>query len=1375
MRVLSVLAITLGCLLAVPASSLALGRERYVELAASPGAFEVAAGGQTAALVVDSNDFSGVLRVAGDLRQDIQRVCGLAPELRVEAGVCQTRNPILVGTLGRNRWIDQLARAGKLEVNSIAGKWESYVIQVVSDPAPGIERALVIAGSDKRGTIFGAYDLSEQMGVSPWYWWADVPVAHRPALYVKAGRVAQGPPAVKYRGIFLNDEAPCLSGWSREKFGGLNHAVYTNVFELILRLKGNYLWPAMWDNSFATDDPLNARLADEYGIVMGTSHHEPMMRAWKEWERAGNRKGSWDYAKNSEKLREFWREGIRRTRDYEKVVTLGMRGDGDEPMSESESVALLERIVADQRQMLRESLNPDLAAVPQVWALYKEVQGYYEKGMRVPEDVTLLWCDDNWGNVRRLPTPEERRRPGGAGIYYHFDYVGGPRNYKWLNTVPIAKVWEQMTQAYEYGADRLWIVNVGDLKPLEFPIEFFMHLAWAPREWPRERLADYTRLWAEREFGAAFASQIADIVAKYTRFNGWRKPELLEPDTFSLVDYQEAERVMAGWREITSQAETIYQQLPAEARDAFFELVLYPAKASATVVELYIAAGRNRLYAAQGRASANELAAEARALFAQDAALARRYNEEVAGGKWRHIMDQTHIGYTGWQQPPSNAMPQVAELALPEAGAMGVAVEGQVSAWPGASNRLALPCLDSYQRPARYLDVFNRGRKTFTAAVQAAEPWVLVKPSVARIDLEQRFWVSVDWSRIPSGVTNAVIQVTEAGGGKVLVDCPLFNPSQPARDALEGFVETDGCVSMEAAHFTRRVDGTGARWEEIPGHGRTLSSMRVIPTTATSATPPHESACLEYRMYLFHPGVLEVEAMLAPSQNFVPGRGLRYGISFDDQPVRVVDMLEHNALRDWETTVKDGVRKSSTRHEVGGAGYHTLKFWMVDPGVAPQKLVVNLGGVKPSYFGPPESYRGVLASSEGVGAAETGRYRNLFVEAGHAPGDVKARLTAAFAQLFHGDPGSQAVNFSAGSNSNGPLAYILDVLHNDVRSEGMSYGMMIAVQMDRKAEFDAMWNWSRSRLFHGAREHPAYGYFAWCARTNGVAIDEMPAADGEQYFAMALYFASGRWGDGQGIFNYRAEADQLVSRLRHREPIAGTTGAGELTAGALFDERAGMVRFTPVAEHQNHTDPSYHLPAFYELWARWGPAEDRKFWANAARISRDFFPRAAHPETGLSPDYANFDGTPWAAPWSSGSVDFRCDAWRAVMNWSVDWAWWGRDERQRGLSDRLQAFFKSQGMGSYGNQFALDGRALDRGHSAGLVAMNAVASLAATRPAAAGFVDELWELPVPSGYGRYYDGMLYLLAMLHCGGEFRVWQPADQVVGAAGSRAFPGL
>jgi oligosaccharide reducing-end xylanase len=393
------------------------------------------------------------------------------------------------------------------------------------------------------------------------------------------------------------------------------------------------------------------------------------------------------------------------------------------------------------------------------------------------------------------------------------------------------------------------------------------------------------------------------------------------------------------------------------------------------------------------------------------------------------------------------------------------------------------------------------------------------------------------------------------------------------------------------------------------------------------------------------------------------------------------------------------------------------------------------------------------------GAFATAHYRNLFIENGHSAAKVKHKLNQAFMSLFHGDAATQTVYYPAGSNSNGPLAFINDVKSRDVRSEGMSYGMMIAVQLNKKAEFDSLWNWAKTFMYHAGTNHPAYGYFSWSLQTNGVPNDEMPAPDGEQYFATALYFASSRWGDGVGIYNYRAEADRLVSDMKNRGWITGTTKAGTQTAGAPFDVSRHMVRFTPEAKNSEHTDPSYQLPAFYEVWARCGPKTDRAFWAEAATTSREFFQRTTHPVTGLAPDYANFDGSPWAAPWTPQSANFRYDSWRTAMNWSVDWAWWANDPREQTLSDRLQAFFESQAMTSYANQYTLDGKPLSKDRSTGLVAMNAVTSLAATQPRSRKFVEALWETPVPTGQYRYYDGMLYLLAFLHCSGEFRIWLP----------------
>lgn len=959
-------------LLSIPRSASAIGQPPYILDKPAAGAFPIVAAKTAAAIYVDSADWPGVARAGADLSADIARVTGATAAI-----VHDARNPganvIVIGTIGRSALVDQLIREKKIDVTGVAGKWEAFAIQVVARPLPGVASALVIAGSDKRGAIYGIYDVSEQIGVSPWYYWADVPVVHKDALFVKPGRYGEGEPAVKYRGIFLNDESPALSGWVREKYGmapvsnnpskppdvvNMNHEFYSKVFELILRLKGNYLWPAMWNNAFNEDDPLNAKTADEFGIVMGNSHHEPMLRAQKEWTRHGA--GPWDYSKNADVLKAFWTEGVHRNKDYESIVTIGMRGDGDMPMagpSMEANVKLLEQIVADQRKIIAEQINPDVTKVPQLWALYKEVQGYYEKGMRVPDDVTLLWCDDNWGNNRRLPTPEERKRSGGAGIYYHFDYVGGPRNYKWIDTNPIPKIWEQMNLALRYGADRIWIVNVGDLKPMEFPIDFFLGFARDPERWPKEKLGEFTRLWAEREFGAEHAAEIAELVATYLKYAGRRKPELLDPQTFSLTDYQEAERVVADFDTLISRAEKVQAALPAAARDAFFELVLHPAKAYGQVAELYIAAGRNKLHAAQGRASANDDAARVKELFQADIDLSNTYNHTLLNGKWDHMMDQTHIGYTYWQEPPRNTMPAVKEIAVPDAGAMGVAIEGSASAAPGGKEDAVLPAFDVFNRQRRYIDVFNKGKAEFDFTAAASAPWIVLSASKGTVEKEQRVWVSVDWSKAPAGSSDGSVRLAGPGGADIAVKLTAANPREITPAALRGFVESEGVVSIEAEHYSKSNDAGGARWEKIADFGRTLSAMSVFPVDSASKEAGAASPSLEYRMYLFHAGKAEVNAILGPTQNFVPGRGLRFAMAFDGQPPQTVDTLEHNTQRDWEETVKDSVRYVKSSFTLAQPGYHTLKIWMVDPGIVVEKLVVDLGGMKPSYLGPPESYR----------------------------------------------------------------------------------------------------------------------------------------------------------------------------------------------------------------------------------------------------------------------------------------------------------------------------------------------------------------------------------------------------------------------------------
>ena len=906
---------------------------------------------RVASLYVDPDDFKGVHRAVDSLQADFVRASGRRPAI-VTSAEDLTGTAVIIGSIGRSAVVDRLIAEGRIDVSAVRGRWEAWHIELVAQPVAGVDQALVIAGSDKRGTIFGVYDLSEQIGVSPWYWWADVPVRQSPSLYVKAGTRLHDAPTVRYRGIFLNDEAPALTGWVQENFGNYNHAFYEHVFELLLRLKSNFLWPAMWNNAFADDDPRNIVLADEYGIVMGTSHHEPMMRADKEWDRHGT--GPWDYARNAENLYPFWLEGARRNRPYESIYTLGMRGQRDTPMSETEDVDLLQRIVADQREILAEVFDDrDLAEVPQVWALYKEVQGYYESGMRVPDDVILLWCDDNWGNIRRLPTPAERTRAGGAGVYYHFDYVGGPRSYRWINTIQLAKIWEQMNLAHRYGANRIWLTNVGDLKPMELPIEFFLDLAWDIGDWPRERMADYTRLWAGRNFGESHAEEIAALLDAYTRHNARRKPELQDAATWSLLHYREAERLEQELSGLVAPAEALYAAIEPEYRSAYYQLVYYPVRASAVISQMYIAQARNHLYAAQGRASANAWAERTRDWFELNRELADRFHGEATGGKWNHMMAQPRIGYIYWNNPPADTPPPVV-LNQPNAVAdMGVAVEGMAQAWPADSTEYALPPFWRSGAGRHYIEVFNRGTEPFEFSITPSEAWIQVDSTGGRLTEDRRVFVSIDWNGLPAGTSTGTLTVRGASWGPAAIAVTAHNPS--AMD-LQGFVEADGYVSIDAPNFSRKRDAEGLAWDVIPGLGRADSSIAVFPVTDRSfADDPAAAPWVEYDLTLFSAGEVVIETLWSPTWPLVPGRGLRFGLAMDGAEPQVLDLHEDRAHHLWQESVRTGVRAARTPYRVPAAGRHTLRIFGIDPAATLQKIIIDTGGLKPSYLGPPQS------------------------------------------------------------------------------------------------------------------------------------------------------------------------------------------------------------------------------------------------------------------------------------------------------------------------------------------------------------------------------------------------------------------------------------
>lgn len=783
--------------------------------------------GKVATIVVGDYEDEAVKIAAKALAEDFVRVAGVRANIASEKP--SQGQAIVIATLGNKTLSKDIEK-------ELKGKREKFVVTTA-------DNSVVIAGSDRRGAVYGIYELSRQMGVSPWYWWADVPTTHREYVAICPGEYTDGEPAVEYRGIFINDEWPCFGNWTKEKFGGINSKMYEHLFELILRLKGNFFWPAMWASAFFDDDKQNGVLADKMGIVMSTSHHEPMQLNQQDWKRRG--KGEWNYKTNSDNLKTFWRTGIERAKDWEKVVTIGMRGDGDTSMGEGTDVGLMERIVKDQREIIADVTSKPAEETPQVWALYKEVQDYYDQGMNVPDDVTLLLCDDNWGNVRRLPALDAKPRKGGYGMYYHADYVGAPRNSKWINITNNTRMWEQMRLTYEYNVRKIWIVNVGDLKLQEYPTQLFLDLAWSPMAMEANDVFTHTQNFYKEIFGEAYSQDIADIMTDLGQMNRAVIPEQLNAQTFSF-NYNEWQRVVSKWISMQDKAKNIRKSINKDALDAYDQLVLTPIDACANLYKLYYANAKNIQLAKENNPEANAWADEMEARFEEDSLITARYHQ-INGGKWNHFMDQTHIGYKSWNEPKHNVMPKVKRVEKKN------------------TEKIKYP---SYQQ--------------FTASNS------------------------------------------------------LHNNKYDA---------------FEAAHTSRMVDGKNAKWLELPRFGKTLSGMTTWPQTIT----PDDEMALEYDFDAVNDGNAQVTLFFAPTLNFNDYRGLRYAISVNGGNERIVNINKNyrGELGEWQ---KNPVIPSRTILKVA-KGKQTLRIRFLDPGMVLERVVINRGGVKPSYLGPTETIK----------------------------------------------------------------------------------------------------------------------------------------------------------------------------------------------------------------------------------------------------------------------------------------------------------------------------------------------------------------------------------------------------------------------------------
>ena len=939
---------------------------------------EIAGSGAAAQIYIDpeGRDHEGLSLVARSFADDVQMVAGITPEVVTDAGLLNG-TVLLAGSIGNNDLIDTLIAEGKIDVSAIKDKWETFLIRVVENPVAGVDKAVVIVGSDKRGTIYGIFHISELIGVSPWVYWGDVAPKKAPVITIPESKLnyTSKEPSVKYRGIFLNDEWPSLGSWVMNKFGDFNEEFYDKVFVLILRLKGNFMWPAMWSAIFSengkSSNIANAKLADAYGIVMGTSHHEPLYRSGEEWQKIYQKYGTsneWSFVHNREPITRFWEDGVKRNKDFESLITLGMRGERDSVLGGGikENIELLKSAIVTQKELLRKH---GLAEAPQVLTIYKEVERFWYgtdevAGLRdweVLDDVTIMLAEDNFGNTRTLPTEAERNREAGWGMYYHFDYHGAPVSYEWINTTPIEKVWEQMSIVYDYGVRNVWIVNVGDLKPQEFPISYFLDIAYDFEKWGTNginKTQEYTRKWTEQQFGNAADNDVLDGIAKilsdYTRLNGKRRPEVLTSDTYSCINYNEAYRVLEHAIELENNTKKYYDLMPAEYRDTYYQLVYYPAVASANIVKMQIYAGLNKRYYGLGSVLANKYAVLVEDAIQADEEMQSYYNNVMTNGKWKGIMSSAHIGYVKWNDEGWR-YPEVSYVKPASGASMIVDVEATKKGY--SSGKAKLPVFTDLLKESHSITVSNKGNTGFEFTAETSADWIRLDKCSGYVRNWKTIMVSIDWASVGKS-SKGVITVKGAGRTvKVEVSAEL---TDTGRLPEMTFVGKNNVISIEAEHFFNKADKRDASWKVIENYGRSLSSVKMYPTTV-SFKKAEDGPYLDYRVFVGTEAEYTLTAYFAPTNNLSRNSRLRYGVSFDGAAPVIANSLPEEFIAGdynndpWCMGVLDNIHIMTTAHKLA-KGLHVLRFHGLDAGLVMQKLVLSKDPLPASYFGPEESY-----------------------------------------------------------------------------------------------------------------------------------------------------------------------------------------------------------------------------------------------------------------------------------------------------------------------------------------------------------------------------------------------------------------------------------
>lgn len=943
-------------------------------------AFTLASPRQTAAILYDASDAAVVKRAAELFAADVEAVTGRRPQVTSATG--ETGPAVIVGTVGGSALIRRLSEAGKIDTAPLEGAWERYLIQTVANPLPGIRKALVIAGSDRRGAAYGLFTLSELIGVSPWYWWADVPVKKHAALHVDAPPTYSQTPSVRYRGIFLNDEDWGLTPWASQTFeperGNIGPRTYAKVCELLLRLKANYLAPAMHPVSTSFNQiPENKLVADTFAIVMGSTHCEPLLlNTASEWDT--KTMGPWNYDKNKEGINRVLTQRVRENSPYENVYTLALRGLHDGAMSTTlpmhEKVRMLQQALLDQRRILAENIDRPVETVPQAFTPYKEVLEIYSNGLELPDDITIVWPDDNYGYMKRLSGVREQRRTGRSGVYYHVSYLGVPHSYLWFSTTPPSLMYEELRKAYDTTADRLWLVNCGDLKGSEMQVSLFLDMAWDIGRFTADNVVSYPARWLAGIFGEAYYDRLEAMTREHLRLAFPRKPEYmgwgyhwnrfdhnceqLTDTDFSFTNYDEAQRRLEAYRQLGARAEALLHEIGDEARPAFYQLVYYPLRGAELMNRMTLGGQRNRWYARQGRAATNAVRDEVQRCYDSLQVITRGYNS-LLGGKWNHMMSmrQNYDGVSAYFNLPHLATHDAA-------GAPRLALQVAGEDVTGARAFHALPAFDNYLRRTYPVEIYNRGGGTLAWTAHASEPWVVLSKSAGKTADEERITVGIDWEKAPSGNAVPAQIVFRAGEQSEKVLVSLFNPTAPSRAELRGiYVENNGCVSIPAAGCHRVRENDRIKITVVEDLGIEGPALQLgDPTAPLQIFRSRDVPCAEYDFYAFDAGSVDVYTYVLPTFPLHADRDFRigentntdtkYSVQIDDGALATPSSSHVEYSQVWfESVLRNCAVNKSTLH-IDKPGRHTLRIRVGDPGIVLQKIVLDFGGMKRSYLGP---------------------------------------------------------------------------------------------------------------------------------------------------------------------------------------------------------------------------------------------------------------------------------------------------------------------------------------------------------------------------------------------------------------------------------------